>query len=205
MNSQHEIYLDTLSIMDTLKEYASPKSKLTTLIKSGQIIQVRRGLYVPGDNADYCIETLANKIYGPSYVSFEYALSRYGFIPERVENVTSAVYNKNKNKTYNTPLGAFIYRRIPAAAYPRGYIRMQENAHTFLIANKEKALCDTLYRHRSITSYAKLSRFLLHDMRVDPEVLTDIDESAVEELVPLYQKRIIRLFAAWLKKEFSYA
>ncbi|MBN1472386.1 MAG: hypothetical protein JW925_11435, partial [Syntrophaceae bacterium] len=148
MNSKQEIYLDTLSLMDSLKGYGSPKSKLTTMIKSGEVIQVRRGLYIPGGNVSYSVKTLANKIYGPSYISFEYALSYYGLIPERVENVTSAIFNKNKNKTFTTPLGTFIYQSIPAAAYPRGFVLIKENDHPFFIATKEKALCDTLYRHR---------------------------------------------------------
>ena len=34
---------------------------------------------------------LAGSIYGPSYISFEYALSRYGLIPEAVYAVTCAL------------------------------------------------------------------------------------------------------------------
>ncbi len=40
------IYLDTLYLMDQLKGFSSPKSKLTTMIKSGELIRIRRGLYV---------------------------------------------------------------------------------------------------------------------------------------------------------------
>ena len=32
-------FMDTLSVMESLKEYSSPKSKLTRMIKSGEIIQ----------------------------------------------------------------------------------------------------------------------------------------------------------------------
>ena len=47
------------------------------------------------------LEVLANLIYGPSYVSYEYALTYYGLIPERVFEVTSAT--TQKNKMFNTP------------------------------------------------------------------------------------------------------
>ena len=101
-------YLDTLYISDQLKEYASPKSKLTTMIQSGELIKIKRGLYIPGDRKGYSLKTLANKIYGPSYISFESALAFHGIIPERVVNITSAVYNKNKDKTFHTQVGTYI-------------------------------------------------------------------------------------------------
>jgi len=59
-------YLDTLYISDQLKDYASPGAKLTTMIQSGELIKIRRGLYIPGDRKGYSVKILANKIYGPS-------------------------------------------------------------------------------------------------------------------------------------------
>jgi predicted transcriptional regulator of viral defense system len=205
VNSTQEIYLDTLSLMDSLKGYGSPKSKLTTMIKSGEVIQVRRGLYIPGGNVSYSVKTLANKIYGPSYISFEYALSYYGLIPERVENVTSAIFNKNKNKTFTTPLGAFIYRSIPAAAYPRNFVLLKEEGHPFFIATKEKALCDTLYRYRAITDYSHFTRLIMEDLRIDPDALKDFNRDVIEGLRTSYKRRIITLFASWMNKEFGNA
>ena len=176
-----DIYLDTLSLMDSLKGYASPKSKLTTMIKSGEVIPIRRGLYVRGGGASYSIRTLANKIYGPSYISFEYALSYYGFIPERVENVTSAVFNKNKNKAFRTPAGSFFYRSIPNSVYYQEVTRREENGHPFL------------------------SHLFYSDLRLDPETLSELDVRILEKLSPLYGKRILSLFAEWIKKELGNA
>ena len=86
---------DHLTLMHELRDYASPKARLTRMIKSGDVIQVRRGLFLEARETGHSLKSLASVIYGPSYISFEYALAHYGLIPERVQSVTSAVYNKN--------------------------------------------------------------------------------------------------------------
>ncbi|MBF5059620.1 hypothetical protein [Candidatus Neptunochlamydia vexilliferae] len=72
----------------------------------------------------YSLEILANKIYGPSYVSLEYALAYYGMIPEHVVEVTS-VTSKRK-RLYNTPVGRFSYTPIPLSLYGVGFTLLEE-------------------------------------------------------------------------------
>jgi len=198
-------YIDTLSLKEELKTYASPRSKLTTMIQSGEIVQVRRGLYLRGGITGYSVKTLANKIYGPSYLSFEYALSVYEMIPERVKNPTSAVFRKNKRKAYTTPFGVYTYQTIPAAVYYKGIRRHEEGGNPFLIAAREKALLDTLYTHRSITSRTGMLRLLREDLRIDPESLASLDRPLVRELAPCYGKKITCIFSDWLRKEPAHA
>ena len=112
------MYKDHAILIQELKSYASPKARITRLIKSGRVIQVRRGLFLESGDRDYSLKSLASIVYGPSYVSFEYALSHYGLIPERVNVVTSAVYNKNKNRRFHTPVGDFYYYYLPIRVYP---------------------------------------------------------------------------------------
>lgn len=92
-----------LMVMDELKNYASPKARLTRMLKSGELVQIRRGLFL--DNTHISPRVLAPVIYGPSYISFQYALSGASLIPERVPVITSATFNKNKDKLFRTPLG----------------------------------------------------------------------------------------------------
>ncbi len=206
MNYKQNIYLDTLSIMESLKAYSSPRSKLTTMIDKGEVIRVRRGLYIAGGDDSICsIKTLANKVYGPSYISFEYALSYYGLIPEKVECVTSASMNKNRSKRYNTPLGTFFYWSMPTSVYPYEIHRIEEGYNPFLIASREKAICDTLYRYRSITDIESMSQLLIDDMRMDRDVLATLNRNLITLLSPLYGKRVLFLFSRWLEKEFSNA
>jgi hypothetical protein len=41
---------DHLAVMEELKNYASPKMKLSGMIKSGSIIRIRRGLFTDYKN-----------------------------------------------------------------------------------------------------------------------------------------------------------
>lgn len=52
----------------------------------------------------------ANVLYRHSYVSMESALAHYGFIPERVFQITSCT--TLKTNSFETPVGSFSYQRI---------------------------------------------------------------------------------------------
>lgn len=195
------LYMDYLYLRDSLKSYASPKAKLTQMIKSGKIIKVRRGLYVTPDRSALSLKTLANKIYGPSYISFEYALSYYGLIPEHAYTVTSASIEKNKRKIFRSPLGVFLYQSIHSAVFAYGVVRMEENESPFLIATREKALCDKLSKVGRLTSIPLLETFLFDDLRIDRDALHSLNQSDVAFLAPLYQKKSVRLLSDYLKKE----
>lgn len=60
------------------------------MVKSGEYIQIVKGFYeTDKSTADYL---LAGSIYGPSYLSFEFALAFCGLIPEAVYTFTSATF-----------------------------------------------------------------------------------------------------------------
>jgi hypothetical protein len=145
--------------------------------------------------------TLANKIYGPSYVSFETALAHHGLIPERTETVTSASMGKNKSKLFQTPLGAFSYRSVPSAVFPYGVVRLGDENNPFLIASPEKALCDLLMKSaRNIPSGDLFERFLLDDLRIESSGIARLNMREISVLVRLYEKRTVTLLAEYLKK-----
>ena len=104
-------------------------------------LKVRNGLYSlradPPPN-----EAIANRLYSPSYISFEYALSRYGIIPESVYAITSATTQITREFLVNNK--SFVYSRIKKQAY-RGYKAEKAGGITILIAEPEKALVDYLY------------------------------------------------------------
>ena len=104
-------------------------------------LKVRNGLYAlrlepPPE------EAVANRLYAPSYVSFEYALARHGIIPESVYAVTSATTRLTRE--FNVDNRSFIYSRIKKQAY-RGYRTEKIDGMTVFIAEPEKALADYLY------------------------------------------------------------
>ena len=94
---QTEIF-DYQTLTDALKDLSAPRDKTTLLLRQGVIIRVKKGLYVFGDKYrryPYSKELLANLVYGPSYVSLDYALAYHGLIPERVEALTSVTPNRS--------------------------------------------------------------------------------------------------------------
>lgn len=197
---------DHLTIMHELQDYASPKSRLTRMIKSGDVIQVRRGIFWDArEKTGYSLKSLAAVIYGPSYISFEYALAHYGLIPEQVQAVTSAAYGKNKNHHFSTPLGDFYYYYLPAAVFPYGVVLGSENDQSYLIATPEKALCDTLYKTRGIESIKAIQALLFEDWRMESEAVLSLDRESIIFLAPLYRKKIFRLLLQWLKGEANHA
>ena len=104
-------------------------------------LKVRNGLYAlridqPRD------EVIANRLYAPSYISFEYALSRYGIIPESVYTITSATTRITREFVVNNK--SFTYSHIKKQAY-RGYRTEKIGGMTVLMAEPEKALVDYLY------------------------------------------------------------
>lgn len=155
-------------IMHHLRDYKSPRSKLTQLTKCGALVRVKREFYVFGSlfkRGHYSLETLANQLYGPSYVSLEWALQVYGMIPERVEEITSVTFKQKKK--FDTPLGRFSYEHRPRIAYPVGVTRLVVSEYqSALIATPEKALVDLLILRRGkVSSMKELQEILFEDFR----------------------------------------
>jgi len=122
------------------------RNQLERWRKSGRIIRLKKGVFILADD-DRRVELskpyIANQLYGPSYVSLEYALGYYGLIPERVIDVTSVTSRKTM-KLANAA-GTFIYQHVKSKAY-RGFEMIKGPGDlTFFIASPEKAVVDFLY------------------------------------------------------------
>lgn len=104
-------------------------------------IKLRNGLYAPKWDAPGEM-AIANRLYVPSYISFEYALALYRIIPESVYSVTSATTKITRE--FLVQEKAYEYSRIKKEAY-RGYRSERQGQGVVLIAEPEKALMDYLY------------------------------------------------------------
>ena len=101
-------------------EVSNVNAKISYLTKQGILIRLKKGLYTFGGFYQDSVDNIAiaNRLYTPSYVSFDYALSYYGLIPERVYEVTSAtLYAK---KVFDTTL-----------------LRRADNPTSYSVSNKE--------------------------------------------------------------------
>ena len=109
----------------------------------------RGGLFLRLKNGLYALKTdpppeeeIANCLYRPSYLSFEYALAAYNILPEMPYSVTSAT--TRPTRTFAVGERTFSYLTIKRAAYA-GYAPARRSGRTVLIADPEKALVDYLY------------------------------------------------------------
>lgn len=195
---------DYQTLLDAVKGYSQPRQKISRLLGHGEIVRVKKGLYVKGDSQrrrPFSKEILANLVYGPSYISLEYALQHYGLTPERVVVVTSVT--TGRPRVFNTPVGTFSYKMIPMMAFCTGIDRVEfEDGGGYLIATREKAVADVLVADRGagITSQKELSIYLLEDMRIDSNGLSDLDPAILEEIATKYRSRRVKLLADLVTK-----
>lgn len=181
-----------------LANYSNQNNKILRDIRDGKLFKIVNGLYETDINTPGYL--LAGSIYGPSYISFEYALSYYGLIPERVTTITCATFNKKKKKMYNTQFGLFTYRDVPDLAYPEDIILYEKNNYSYQIASPEKSLCDKLYTLKPIKNYDSLKKILFRDLRIDEDEFKKLDSSKVNRLSNLYNSTNVKLLSKYMRR-----
>lgn len=189
------------SLMHALNSYQKPRDAATRLIHNGSIIPIKKGLYVFGDDFRrelICKESLANLIYGPSYISLEYALSYYGLIPERVEQMTSMTFLRSK--TFYTPLGIFDYIHLTKKKFSVGITMIDKDLnHQFLMATPEKALADRIAFHKNLNSSDDVYAFVCEGLRIDEEELAKMNRALLDEIAKVYKNSAVTNLAKLIK------
>ena len=181
------------------QDYTDIKGKIRREVQAGRLIPVARGMYETDNTISG--KYLAGRIYGPSYLSFDFALYAYSLIPEAVYNTyTSATFDKRKTKKYQNQFGVFTYRDIPTEAYPRGVLIVEENGYSYQIATPEKALCDKLYTISPVSNLTELKELLFDDLRIDEDEFEKLDHNTLETLAPLYHSTNLNLLAKLIRR-----
>jgi len=171
-------------ILELLSDYKSPNDKISELLKSKELISIRRGLYITGPKMDLTTPEpflIANHLRGPSYVSLESALSYWNMIPERAYEISSVTIKTSK--LYKTPVGRFSYQQLKIPYYSYGIKNIKYSPkQTMLVASPEKALCDKVVLTPKIylRSIKQTREFLLEDLRMNSEVLGTLDTKVME-------------------------
>lgn len=188
-------------ILNELKGYKNPQSKIGRLVNDGIYIPIIKGLYETDKNTP--AHYLAASIYAPSYLSFEFALAYYSLIPEAVHVCTSATFEKRKIKKYETPFGLFTFRDIPSAAFPYEINIHEENGYFYQIASAEKAICDQLYKIPKIPSQKEVERTLFEDLRLDESQFNKLNHIDILELSIKYRSSNLEFLNAYLKRRYK--
>ena len=201
--------VQNITTTDVLKsvlkdKYKQPLQKINYMVKIGDLISLKRGVYVFSEKyriKDLNYILIANILHKPSYVSFEYALSYYGLIPERVYTITSAT--SSKSVKYSTALGNFSYKRIPLKAYSLGIdwkYDNQDGGH--FIATAEKALCDKIFLDKRTKNLKEdeILEYLEEDLRIEHDELLKLDSKLFWHISMAYGSRVLLNVAKVLKR-----
>lgn len=193
---------DYQTLMATLHNYASPRDKISRLVDGGDIVRIKKGLYIFGEELrkkPISKMYLANLLHGPSYVSLEYALHHYSLIPERVIEITSVT--PCRSKRYQTPLGYFSYRHIPLSCFVSGMdIHTDDAGVSFLIATPEKALVDKIQLGPQLRTRKDMELYLLEDLRINPWDLVHMRLKKMTEYCKIFDSSRRELFLQVLKR-----
>lgn len=188
-------------LRESYEEYSNKNSKISREIKNGNLIKIINGLYETTPNVNGYL--LASSIYGPSYLSFDFALFFYGLIPEKVSTYTSATCGKKKKKEYNNQFGNYTYRDVPSSVYPLGVNIIEEDGYTYQIATPEKALCDKLYTLGPLQNYAELKHLLFYDLRIDIEEFEKLNIDDIEEISKFYHSTNVEMLYRFMRRNIN--
>ena len=125
------------------------RRRLNEWQEKGYIKKIIRGYYLFSDLelSEEILFKIANRIYSPSYISLESALSHYHLIPESVYGITSI--STRKTYRFTTSIGGFVYRALKPALF-FGYDLIKFEGKYLKMASMEKALLDYFYLHPDI-------------------------------------------------------
>jgi predicted transcriptional regulator of viral defense system len=174
-------------------------------LKKGEIIKVRRGLYLLADKyrrKKLSKFFLASRIVPHSYISLESALSYYGWIPERVTTVTSMLAI-GRTKKFATPFGEFVFYQLPVHEYEflTGVIRVEEiKSEPFLLASPLRTLADYVYVRK--IDWQGID-YLTNSLRIDVEQLMKIQTSDFVEIKKVFRSKRVLHFLDRLKQELK--
>ena len=101
--------VDSTYLYGIFRYLKSPKDKITYLLKKGDLIPIRRGLYIisPEYGKFASTQVLASMIYSPSYLSLQSSLRYFGIIPEAIKGEVSVTTLRTNR--FETRIGEFEY------------------------------------------------------------------------------------------------
>lgn len=181
---------------------ASFDQNLKNWIKSGKIVKLKRGFYIPSEywkncgNKDDYLYYLSSLLYFPSYISKETVLFKYGIMSEAVYGISS-VTNKN-TRNFTSKIGNFSYSKIKDALFI-GYNAMEFNGGKYNIATKSKALFDYLYFIKR--SMPHVNKKTAAELRLNIELLSQNDWREFEQYLQIAGSEKMRRIYKLLRKQ----
>lgn len=191
LNSWSKNYITNFELIDHIGGTRhSSFSKIKRAVQNGLLIRLKKEFYVINRESNpqkVDLFEISGVLYGPSYVSFQSALSYHQWIPETVCVVTLATSKRRVN--IETEIAQFDYRHIPMEVFPIGVAASKERTEHFLIAHPWKALADIIYVQKK---FWKNLNQLSTDMKIDMELLQNSNLEFLEALTNLYPSKRVQ-------------
>lgn len=153
--------------------------------RSGWVYPLKRGLYELTYPGDFVIPDMyiANRLYEPSYVSLETALSHFSIIPEVSMAVTSI--STKPTRRFRNRHGLFLYRTVCSSAF-EGYSVEKHGNFGVRIAEPEKAIVDFIYFKNYRKKKFKFSEFIEAE-RLDREIISNLAFKKIDKYAKSYK------------------
>jgi hypothetical protein len=158
---------------------------LYRLVKSGDLLSLKRGIYVSreyldaleknGGKKEY-LEFLVSSLYSPAYVSSEYVLAERGLLTEASYSFTGIT--KNKTKRISNELGNFHYHHVKDKLFT-GFDIVEKGTFRIFKASVGKALFDFLYIRKNIL----MDKSAVSDLRLNVELLSKEEKKELSTFV----------------------
>jgi len=186
---KNKLYIFTLGDIRNLfpgEKEKTIKNNLIRWILKGYCVKLKRNLYEfieQGREVKIPDLYVANRLYEPSYVSLETALSFYSIIPDVAAGVTSVT--TCATRIFKNKYGSFFYRSCKSNAFT-GYGLLLYDGFNLYIADKEKALVDFMY-------YRLRSNFPLdfREERLNKNILAKIKWKKASYYATLFNKKTV--------------
>lgn len=166
------------------------KSIVKRAAQAGYLENLKRDLYlirnIP-NKLKIDVFELAQFIYGPSYISFESALSYYGWIPESVPVTSSATIKQTRSFTTN--VGTFSFEKVPNKIFSTGVTGIENDEAKFLMADPWKAITDIIYFRKKTWNNVQQ---LMQDLRIEPESILTSNLELLAVLAQDYPHKHVR-------------
>jgi len=174
--------------------YKKINDKIVWLKNKDILIPLKNSYYIYNslyNDSLVSLEIISNTLLGPSYISLDYALWFYGLIPESVYEIT-AITTK-RAKSFKNTYGIFSYTHTKKELFNIGLEIKNNKNGNFLIATKEKAICDKVYFTKNIDIRSKNSmiKFLEDDLRVDIDELKDCNINILKQYLQISKSKKI--------------
>lgn len=171
-------------------------------LKKKSLLRLRRGSYLIGKPFRRSLPShfqVAHFVYGPSYISFESALSYHQWIPEAVYTTMNAT--PKRSKEFETPLGIFQYVHVPDNLCYLGVERVGDGEEAFFIAHPWKALADHYYAYSRNWNNPE---DLYSDLRIEMDTMLESDLKMLQALSEHYQSSKVRDFLSRILKGLTH-